>query len=353
MDPKAQPSGFIASRASDSPAQGLSSPGRALQYVLLAQIIGCVLVVFGHSYPYEGVPEAADRLRDFVYSFHMPLFIWCSGYLLVVSNASSKYRFGDFVKRRATRLLLPYLAFSVVGLLPKALFADVLNDPIELGFQEIVVAFLVPRQNVWGHFWFLPMIFLIGILGYAVDKVVSSSGHRRLMLGVITAISASLIYLPEATDWFGLGDMQRHLLFFLLGMMAADARPLVERTPLVVAPIAASSAIGLFMLDRTYLGPVIAVLMIVAVVSLTVSFGSRFQISRNALLAQTYQIFILSWPFQLIVEIITEKILGLGFVIVMPSMFAAGLVLPILTLRLVNAFEIKTGTRVISLMLGR
>lgn len=283
----------------------------------------------------------------------MPLFIWCSGYLLVVSNASSKYRFGDFVKRRATRLLLPYLAFSVVGLLPKALFADVLNDPIELGFQEIVVAFLVPRQNVWGHFWFLPMIFLIGILGYAVDKVVSSSGHRRLMLGVITAISASLIYLPEATDWFGLGDMQRHLLFFLLGMMAADARPLVERTPLVVAPIAASSAIGLFMLDRTYLGPVIAVLMIVAVVSLTVSFGSRFQISRNALLAQTYQIFILSWPFQLIVEIITEKILGLGFVIVMPSMFAAGLVLPILTLRLVNAFEIKTGTRVISLMLGR
>lgn len=283
----------------------------------------------------------------------MPLFIWCSGYLLVVSNASSKYRFGDFVKRRATRLLLPYLAFSFVGLLPKALFADVLNDPIELGFQDIVAAFLVPRQNVWGHFWFLPMIFSIGILSYAVDKVASSSGHRRLMLAVITAVSASLIYLPEATDWFGVGDVQRHLLFFLLGMMAADARPLVERTPLIVAPIAAASAIGLFTLDRAYLGPMIAVLMILAVVSLTVWLGSRFQISRNALLAQTYQIFILSWPFQLIVEIITEKILGLGFAIVMPSMFAAGLLLPILTLRLVNAFEAKTGTRVVSLMLGR
>lgn len=273
-----------------------------IQYIVLVQLIGCALVVFGHSYPYEGVPAGADLVRRFVYSFHMPLFVWCSGFLAVIVGSATKYSFTDFVRRRAKRLLIPYFAISLIGILPKVVFARVLNDPLQLGFREIVVAFLVPRLNIWGHFWFLPMIFLIGLLGYGADRMAHLSGRPRLVLGLMTLASAVLI-------------------FFVVSYPASKT--------------------------------VIAVLMILTVVTFGIWLSARIQISRDAVYTQTYQIFILSWPFQLIAEIFAEKILGLGFGVVMPLMFAAGLLLPMLTIHFVNRFESRTGTRLLSLMLGR
>lgn len=103
-----------------------------LQYVVILQIVGCVLVVLGHSYPYEGVPPWADTVRRFIYTFHMPLFVWCSGFLAVATSAATKYRFGEFLRKRATRLLVPYAAFSVIGIAPKVMFASVLHDQMPL-----------------------------------------------------------------------------------------------------------------------------------------------------------------------------------------------------------------------------
>ena len=54
------------------------------------------------------------------------------------------------------------------------------------------------------------------------------------------------------------------------------------------------------------------------------TWGVNTNINRKSLIAQTYQIFILSWPCQLIVEIIIERILHLQWWIILPSVFLAG-----------------------------
>ena len=84
------------------------------------QFFCCLLVIYGHSFPFvTSYPKALEISKQFVYAFHMPAFVFCSGVLLVVSDAAQKYSFSSYLKRRAVRLLLPYMVFSLLGILPK------------------------------------------------------------------------------------------------------------------------------------------------------------------------------------------------------------------------------------------
>ncbi len=141
-----------------------------LGFITWMQMIGCFLVILGHSYPFvTEVPSWARSLQVFIYDFHMPLFVWCSGYLLVAARQAEKYAFGEYAKHRAVHILLPYLAFSLIGIVPKVLLSGFLNDSLSFDYIAIIRAFLVPRESIWGHFWFLPMIFFLGLIGYGLE----------------------------------------------------------------------------------------------------------------------------------------------------------------------------------------
>ncbi|EUJ29371.1 acyltransferase [Listeria cornellensis FSL F6-0969] len=61
---------------------------------------GMILVVWGHM----NIPIALETI---IYSFHMPLFFFISGYLYKKNNNSFK----EVVKKKATVLLIPYFFF--------------------------------------------------------------------------------------------------------------------------------------------------------------------------------------------------------------------------------------------------
>lgn len=133
-----------------------------LKYITLAQIIGCCLVILGHSFPFvTPYPCVLMEGCRFLYAFHMPLFVWCSGFLFAHTMQTERKTFVQYVSQRALKLLVPYFLISLIGLVPKILASSVLNDTLNMDAMEIVRAFLVPREGVWGHFWFLPMIYLI------------------------------------------------------------------------------------------------------------------------------------------------------------------------------------------------
>ncbi len=155
-------------------------------FITWMQIIGCVLVILGHSYPFvTAIPRWAKELQLFIYDFHMPIFVWCSGYLLTATKQTMKHSFREYCYRRFVRILLPYFLFSIVGIVPKVFFAGVLNDQLPADIGEIIRVFLVPRESIWGHFWFLPMIFFLGIIGYLATKIFGGGksgniiGHRN------------------------------------------------------------------------------------------------------------------------------------------------------------------------------
>jgi fucose 4-O-acetylase-like acetyltransferase len=98
------------------------APAGRLMELEQAKGLAILLVVFGHLVAREnpaGV-EWYGPLRMVVYLFHMPFFLYLSGYVAGLSGTAWMPADGwaRLARRRAARLLLPFLAFGffiVVG----------------------------------------------------------------------------------------------------------------------------------------------------------------------------------------------------------------------------------------------
>ncbi len=328
---------------------------RSLTFITWMQMIGCVLVILGHSYPFvTAIPNWAFEFRNFLYDFHMPLFVWCSGYLMVATGTAERYTFQEYCKRRFVRILLPYLMFSVIGFVPKVLLAGVLNDKLNMNLLEIIRVFLVPRESIWGHFWFLPMIFFLGIIGYFILRLKVSGG---VLLSVSLMIGTAVFFAPVLSGWFSLNDIVHFFVYFVLGMICGKIEYTPKQSSALVCACVISVIAGVMLFLLTLNGRmiqfIISILMLNAVWMLSLLLEKIYSPERTAVYSQTYSIFILSWPCQLVVEIILERVLGLSFYVIFPAMCLSGLAVPLLLIGFVDWIEKKTHTKILSLTIGK
>lgn len=108
-----------------------------------------------------------------IYSFHMPLFFFVSGYLTFKSEANMEW-LSALVKKRAARILLPYIS----------------------------TAFLLFFYNGSSSgYWFLQVLFIISVIGaivtsinYNVEKLLLG-GNSRKMGGAFSLVSHFAAFL--------------------------------------------------------------------------------------------------------------------------------------------------------------
>ncbi|MEA4950697.1 MAG: acyltransferase [Petrimonas sp.] len=351
--------------------QGQSSNGN-IAYITLTQAVGCFLVIYGHSYPFvTSIPSYFIELRSFLYCFHMPLFIWCSGFLFTYTNQAQKYTFGEFSLHRAKKLLLPYVLFSIVGLIPKYLLEGYINDTVALDAVSILRVFVVPRENVWGHLWFLPMIYIMGLLGNLVEKLAKE--YKLIAWGSLAFL---FLFAPSLRGgWFAINDAINYFTFYAFGAVCAlfwkrirESSECTNRNNiltkgwacLVIAVIlylilGSNDVYGVVLVKRT-----IGILMIFFVLSISKYIcDQNYSIERDSLVAQTYQIFLLSWPCQAAINVLFERVAKLSFWVVHVSMFLAGVLLPITIIAILRKTmsndpgkQRKISSKVVSTFLG-
>ena len=73
-----------------------SEQKKRITWIDMAKGYGIILVILGHL--------KFDMFRDWIFTFHMPLFFFLSGYVF-----STKYDFVTFLKRKCRSMILPYL----------------------------------------------------------------------------------------------------------------------------------------------------------------------------------------------------------------------------------------------------
>lgn len=324
------------------------------------QFLCCLLVIYGHSFPFvTPYPKALEISKQFVYAFHMPVFVFCSGVLLVVSDAAQKHSFPSYLKRRAVRLLIPYMVFSLLGIVPKILLSSFLNDKLNLDFWQIFRAFLVPRENIWGHFWFLPMILVCGLVGYLLQKAARRS-QWVMLPAVILCIGGC--FLPTLTDWLAINDIVHYMLYFVLGMCAAGLCRKAEKVPSRVAYLTGGLSVVLgctlflvlyyFSISVSLRGLFVTALMLTGLFLLVLPLSLRHPLKQNSIITRSYSIFILSWPCQLTAEVVLERILHLPYWCIMPPVFAAGVFVPWLMIRLIDRLERNRQHKPLTLLIG-
>lgn len=117
-----------------------------------------ILVVFGHCIQ-EGSGESyrnealyfSDRLYQFIYSFHMPLFMIISGYLSwgSIHKANGRKERTALLKRRAASLLTPVFLWTAVDYI-RILISNYIN-----GEPQPEALIFVYFYNALNNLWFL------------------------------------------------------------------------------------------------------------------------------------------------------------------------------------------------------
>lgn len=189
----------------------------------LADIDACkgfaiFLVVLGHVGS-RSVPADAylyEWLRSVIYLFHMPFFMFLSGFVFFMSlkPIASGTQWLEFSKQKFERLFPAYFLLACLVLVGKLFvqqFAHV-DNPAS-GLMDLVDILLYPMQSVSAFVWYIYVLFWM--------MVVSALLLRVLSVPLLALLGASmvLLFVPRL-QLLGLGQFTKLYFFFLLGCCA-------------------------------------------------------------------------------------------------------------------------------------
>ncbi|MDR1744289.1 MAG: acyltransferase family protein, partial [Planctomycetota bacterium] len=171
--------------------------------------IAIILVVAGHYFPAES-PEAWKTIRAIIYTFHMPLFFFASGFFFA---GEPERGIAELLAKKAARLLIPFATIALVFLLmklPASLFFDLEHG---LNARAVLNAVLDPVRSHVPLLWFMQALFIMFAL-FAVLR-----GVCGIPPPIIFALFAVLSFLKPPA-YFSLDSVFRHMQFFCFGYLA-------------------------------------------------------------------------------------------------------------------------------------
>ena len=147
---------------------------KRIEYLDIAKGIGILLVVLGHN-DFEVISPFVQRL---IYSFHMPLFFFLSGYFV-----NTAVPFFDFFKKRFHSLIKPYL-FTIFLIY----FTSVSFE--KMGFNMAITRTVKSLYGSghyldWVQLWFLPHLFAVSLYAFLFIALVSRLRNRWLTWGIL------------------------------------------------------------------------------------------------------------------------------------------------------------------------
>ena len=162
-----------------------------IEWIDIAKGIGIILVVFGHVWR-KNIPQ------NWLYSFHMPLFFFISGWLVDLENLK-KIRWIEFITKKALTLLVPYILFVILTylywIIVESHFRAFDKGPLWfllalLGVEIIAkaVSFLL-KNRLWRHLLFLFVLVAFVLAGLSSQEIQGGMGW------IIRIINGTFWYL--------------------------------------------------------------------------------------------------------------------------------------------------------------
>ena len=229
----------------------IKSDSKRLRYIDAAYFIGVFLVVLGHAHPLTDAwyNTWLKHMNAFIYSFHMHLYFFIAGYLLVHSKSIDKIGYKKWAINKILKFGVPYLILTVVAYLPKFLIGGT-SDVVEFSFSYFIrTTFLEPRIGVWGHFWFITAYLPIDLI-WGLWRAYAPKNKWVYRLGIVLGfiISLAIAIFPISTNILTLYDISEVAIFYCVGILVALAKPYLwnNKYKLILGMII--SAVGVYFL---------------------------------------------------------------------------------------------------------
>lgn len=187
-----------------------------------------IMIIYGHCFP-------PDLTKMWVYSFHLPLFFFISGYLFKRRTLS------ETIKRKTKTLLIPYFVTALISLPIGYLILKVIGKST----MELFYDFFYLNGSVG---WNVPIWFLVVLLWVELIFAVTRSFNINEYVTAILAFSIGyFIYIKNIFLPFGINIAVWLLPFYLFGYLFKK-KNIVEKFSEVNSKIIISTGIMLIIL---------------------------------------------------------------------------------------------------------
>jgi len=189
---------------------GLHSRTHRYETIDAAKAIAMILVVIGHFCP-ENAPIWYKTLVNQIYTFHMPLFFFASGFIYQATYRPVRYL--EFAGKKFRRLLIPYYSVSIIVITIK-LFT---GGSIDLDHPVSAISYLeMLYKPAAGEFlWFIWALWWMMIL----IPLFRSKRSRLLLLAAALVINQLPI---PFTPIFSISRALHFLVWYVAGCVTFD-----------------------------------------------------------------------------------------------------------------------------------
>lgn len=336
-----------------------------LPFVAYLQVIGIILVVFGHSfheYP-DGESGTSLSIYRMMYSFRMPLFMFTSGFLMAYTTSKSSRSWLEFCGNKVKRLLVPFMFLTTVTFVPKMLMSGMADDPIDMSLQSIIRSYTDFESLTIPYFWFIHSSFSLLVFMYAVICI-----GRKYNIKPIYYYTAALLFflslkIPDIqlTTLLSFNMTIRYSIFFVGGCMYCQFMDKIDSviawTKTTSLPAFALAWLLFFYLrehgDNTAYYYLCGFFGIMMIISLAKILEARKITVLDHLIGTNYMIFLLSWYFNVLAQQVLAHFVELPWWIHTCLSMICGIYAPWMLFKYIQTTSDITTTRIISALLGQ
>jgi fucose 4-O-acetylase-like acetyltransferase len=181
----------------------VSSRNKSIDFL---KAIAIFFVIYGHSISHIDIGQKSywyNYQYKFIYIFHMPLFIFISGYLLKIKRED---KIVQFVTMKAKRLIVPAMVMT-----PFVWFAEIIfHKNAEINIVKKFITFAI------FDFWYLKCLFVCSVLVFLIEKYLKNKIWLLLLLPImITNIISLPYYVNFMYPFFILGYLMKNKILLL------------------------------------------------------------------------------------------------------------------------------------------
>jgi fucose 4-O-acetylase-like acetyltransferase len=186
--------------------------------------IGILLVVFGHAIGRQ-LPNFSDNpVYRVIYTFHMPLFFFISGYVMYETIRGSRFQ---WLKNKLACLIIPHLIFSSI------FYFMVYFDIPYLNINHQMVPFpkwLIQSDLLNQGEWFLYSLFTCFCLLLLVNWVDRRFSNKTFWIFTITLIIILGVFvIPSQQNWFRYDELKYFGPIMIMGYLVARHKTYLHR----------------------------------------------------------------------------------------------------------------------------
>jgi len=308
-----------------------------INWLLILQGWAMLWVVIGHSVigsPDEA-PAVEKALFDIAYSFHMPLFIFISGYLFNMTRISRGCGYGAIIRDKAVRLLIPGFVFSLLALAMKLAFPGEMDRQASLDFNYLAHICLFPYDNPLRELWFLVTLMWLFVLS-PLWKV---SVTRDWSAAVTAIVLAVLSFFHPTTEFLCIGRVFDYAIWFYLGILAFKYN-VVEKSFIRRKVCVLLCGLALYIVGNAVNPSLTTLGGIIVSIGLALVLDKYLPTSFRSFRNFTYQIFLMGIFAQILVKIMYRYI-AIPRVFAYLACLAAGLYIPVVVSKLFQKTKSK------------